>query len=328
MKTLGLTCKEETQVSPGSSRAQGARCTTLRAVGCSLGAFLLSLSPARADVVADWTRIALHTVIASDPARVARDMAIVHVAMFETMNFIEGAYVPRFLVQPSQPLGASGDAAAAAAAHHVLVQLHPEQKVALDAALRYSVAGITDSAPSMITGRALGANIYGVLRSDTPAHGDDSEANGLSRISRVTDASAVAWYWIVPQLVEARQLKTIQSARLHAIVSLALNDVYGTRHTFGSEIACLPCAAGAAVQVILESEFGPAGGSGKTLAGAGATRAAYAPTRIREYARGLAAERVGGAGREASTRAGEERGRRLGLQALTYFKPVSVSGLQ
>ena len=82
-------------------------------------AFALPCALARADVVADWNTIAIETVTAleRDTAQAAYAIATVHVAMFEVMNFIEGGYVPRFLVKPPAPFARSGEAAAAAAAH-------------------------------------------------------------------------------------------------------------------------------------------------------------------------------------------------------------------
>ena len=49
-----------------------------RAIGCSLIAFLFSLPSARADVVADRNKIALHTVVSSEqrPAHAALEMAV------------------------------------------------------------------------------------------------------------------------------------------------------------------------------------------------------------------------------------------------------------
>jgi len=304
-----------------------------RAIGCSLVAFPMLLSPARADVVADWNKIALHTVVSSEqrPAYAALEMAMVHVAMFETMNFIEGAYVPRFVVKPYRPIRVSSEAAAAAAAHYVLAQLHPEQKPALDAALQHSAAAIPDAqekSSALITGRALGANIYAIWASDLSSAG----AGGKSKISRVlastrgSGANSVAWYWIVGQFIEAQRLNPIESARLYALVSMALSDVYGgTRDAKDeSEHACAPCSAGAAIQVILESELGSAGASGMTLTGASATGAAYTSSRVREYVRGVSFEPMSGAdNRQAPTGSGEEMGRKIGLRTLANYKPLS-----
>jgi hypothetical protein len=74
-----------------------------------------------------------------------RVMAIMHTAMFDAINSIEGHYTP-YKFQVSAPAGSSSEAAGAAAAHATLVELFPEQKAALDAAYAASLAQIPDSA--------------------------------------------------------------------------------------------------------------------------------------------------------------------------------------
>jgi hypothetical protein len=99
-------------------------------------------------------------------------MAMVNTAMSETINFNEARGPSRFLVTPAKPLEASSEAAAAAAAHYVLVQLYPEQKASLDAALRRSLALVADEGKresGRIMGIALGMNIYAILSSEAGA---------------------------------------------------------------------------------------------------------------------------------------------------------------
>jgi len=255
---------------------------------------------------------------------------MVHVAMFETMNFIEGGYVPRFVVKPYRPVPVSSEVAAAAAAHYVLAQLHPEHKPALDAALLHSAAAIPDAqekSDALITGRALGDNIYAIWASDlsSAAAGGKSKAPQAWVSTHGSGADAVAWHWIVGQFIEAQRLSPIQSARLYALVSMALSDVYGDNApgSYKSAHTCGPCAAGAAIQVILESELGSAGAAGMTLTGASTTGAAYTSSRIREYAKGVSFEPMSGAdNRQASIGSGENMGRRIGLRTLANYKPL------
>src|SRR5712671_225334 len=110
--------------------------------GYSIAVLVLSVAPARGDMVSDWSAIAGHLAAAArqDPAQAARDLAVVRIAMFETMNFVEGKFVPRFLVKLAAPLGASSEIEAAGAAHYVLTQLYPGHQVLLDAVLARSLA--------------------------------------------------------------------------------------------------------------------------------------------------------------------------------------------
>jgi hypothetical protein len=70
---------------------------------------------------------------------------MLHVAMFEAVNAIERRYTP-YKLNLTADKDASREAAAAMAAHDVLVVLHPDQKAGLDSALRASLAAIPDGA--------------------------------------------------------------------------------------------------------------------------------------------------------------------------------------
>jgi hypothetical protein len=137
-----------------------------------LAAVLLTGSLARADVITDWNTIALNTVTASGRYRAyeeSRVMAMVNTAMSETIKFNEGRGPSRLLVTPSRPIGTSSEAAAAAAAHYILVRLHPEQRASLDAALERSLALVPDKVKresGRIMGINLGMNIYATLSSE------------------------------------------------------------------------------------------------------------------------------------------------------------------
>ena len=84
---------------------------------------LLVCSPiaARADVVLDWNKIAVSTMVSggASPFAQARFMAITQLAVFEAVNAIKGDYKP-YLGTVHAPAGASADAAAVAAAYRVL----------------------------------------------------------------------------------------------------------------------------------------------------------------------------------------------------------------
>src|SRR5215471_77472 len=81
-----------------------------------------------ADVITEWNETALAcTTAAKQPGFAApRSMAMVHTAMFDAVNSIEGGYAPYKVKEPASP-GSSSEAAAAAAAHAVLINLFPSQ---------------------------------------------------------------------------------------------------------------------------------------------------------------------------------------------------------
>jgi hypothetical protein len=125
----------------------------------------------RADAVADWNKIALDTVVQSrQPLEYKlRAMAMVHVAMFEALNFVQARYTPHFIVASPTLTDLSIEAVAAAAAHHVLVDLYPNQSAALAAALRTSLdalPGRRDTANDVITGTSIAAVICAVRASE------------------------------------------------------------------------------------------------------------------------------------------------------------------
>src|SRR5499427_9507006 len=84
------------------------------------------------NVVLHWNELLVQS-LASQPPRVplARNLALVHVAMFDAVNAIDRSYQPYFAhVHASH--GASLEAAAAQAAHDTLVVLFPSQATNFD----------------------------------------------------------------------------------------------------------------------------------------------------------------------------------------------------
>ena len=104
---------------------------------------LLLCSLARADVLTDWTDLAVQTALANKQAPFVqtRTLAMMHLAAFEAVNAIDRKYQPYRTALPASP-GASPEAAAAAGAHGVLVAIFPEQVAALDDALQKSLGAI------------------------------------------------------------------------------------------------------------------------------------------------------------------------------------------
>jgi len=280
-------------------------------IACALVMLLLPLSPARGDTLSDWNAIAARMVSSSGQSRAAHELAAVYAAMFEAMNFVEGKYVPRFLVKQPAPLSGSGEAEAIGAAHHVLAQLYPGQKTHLDAALERSLSAFSDSDAAYracIWGRHLGGNVYAAALSE-PDRASNRRGMGSSRESGV---SGETWNSIVTRSIEGRTLQPIERARIYALLSLAASAVYSAAGDAGdgAAVPCVSCALGAAMRVILETEFG----SGNLAEGGPASERAHA----RAYLIPVRNE-----GDESlSAKAGEEMGTRIGLQALTYYRRI------
>lgn len=124
------------------------------AVGLSLVA-----AGARADAVLDWNKVLLDAVRVdrTAPPKAARAMAVVHVAIFDSVNGVSRGYTP-YLVNGTAPAGASADAAAVEAAYRALSALFPAQQAAFDAARTASLAKIGDGT-AKTSGIAWGAEV-------------------------------------------------------------------------------------------------------------------------------------------------------------------------
>ena len=80
------------------------------------------------DVVLQWNRVLMETILTpgQHPATImpVRSYAMMHAAMFDAVNSIEGSYTP-YLTDVPGSQNASIEAAAAQAAHDVLAGLYP-----------------------------------------------------------------------------------------------------------------------------------------------------------------------------------------------------------
>jgi hypothetical protein len=133
----------------------------LAVLGLALLGWLGSNGTAQADVVTTWNEQATNAIAAAPPGERASagiHWAMVHIAIYDAVNAIDGHY-RRFMVNPSAPrAGASQEAAAAAAAYGVLRNLFPSQAVPLDAAYANSLAAIAPGT-ARDRGVALGAEV-------------------------------------------------------------------------------------------------------------------------------------------------------------------------
>lgn len=98
---------------------------------------------AKKDMVLWWNDILLLAIRTdrTPPPRAALHMATVHIAVYDAVNPFYRTHEPH-VVDVAAPAGAAPEAAAAAAAHRVLVQLYPRQRRVLDDALALSLAKV------------------------------------------------------------------------------------------------------------------------------------------------------------------------------------------
>lgn len=99
---------------------------------------------ANAAVITTWNAVAVSTIPANPAAFL--NYAFVHLAMYNAVVGITGAYEQYQWSAPA-PHNASPEAAAAAAAHRVLVTYFPSAQATLDAQLAASLALIPDGGP-------------------------------------------------------------------------------------------------------------------------------------------------------------------------------------
>src|SRR5437868_4773600 len=113
---------------------------------------------AHADAVLDWNGYAANAIVGGANMPASRGiirLAMVHVAIYDAVNAIEGYPFTPYAVTPNVVTPASPEAAAAAAAHDMLVALFPSQQAVLDAEYAASLALIPDG-PAKSNGISVG----------------------------------------------------------------------------------------------------------------------------------------------------------------------------
>jgi len=126
-----------------------------------LSLVLLSVAPiVKANKVTDWNAIGAQVFLTAGTAGAVGtvDMAYMHIAIYDSVNAIEGGYTV-FAVSPSNvPPGASAEAATVEAAYRTLRYLYPAQAAYLDAQYAASLATIPDG-QAKFDGIAVGAEV-------------------------------------------------------------------------------------------------------------------------------------------------------------------------
>jgi PAP2 superfamily len=124
------------------------------------------------NVIVQWNKVLLMIVRTpgAQPATVhpTRSFAIMHAAIFDAVNAIDSTHEPYLVHLVNVSPYASQDAAAASAAHDVLVALYPKFQAMLDDQLQQSLASLPDNAnrsEGISVGKAV-ANKILVLRNN------------------------------------------------------------------------------------------------------------------------------------------------------------------
>ena len=251
-------------------------------------------APVSANVITDWDTKAVAFIGPVPGAATAqREMALVHIAMFDAVNSIDPRYRP-YLGQLPVPKTTSQEAAAASAAAGVLVGLHPDRAGEIKAALASDLASVADDDAKLDgvkLGEAIAAKVLQARANDganapdayrpktrpgvyipTPITVGSAWQNmtpfvmakpsqfrpqppvalnskdwatdlneiraygGKSSAARSSQQTETARFWLmvgppayhpVPrQVVLAKQLSVIDSARFMALFAVALTDAY------------------------------------------------------------------------------------------------------
>ena len=120
------------------------------------------VSATGSDVVIDWNATALNAIQAEGkagrgvpPTLGSRLLAITSLSVYDAVNAFDRTY-NSYAVNTPAPIGASEEAAAAAAAHKALVTLLPNQTALFDRQLALSLAKINDTPQAEADGVAFG----------------------------------------------------------------------------------------------------------------------------------------------------------------------------
>jgi membrane-associated phospholipid phosphatase len=158
--TLALMC--------GSLQAQVAVPSLEADAGQSASSMAGSANP-----VIEWNRTLLMIVRTpgAQPPTIhsTRSFAILHAAMYDAVNNIDGSFSPYLVRLSNISRQASGPAAAEQAAHDVLVALYPAFQSTLDAELQQDLAQIAegqDKTDGITTGEAVAAQILAFRKDD------------------------------------------------------------------------------------------------------------------------------------------------------------------
>ena len=137
--------------------------TRIASVAAICASMALYTSATRADIVTDWNITALRITQGTQAlgATQARALAMMHVAMSDAINSVQGRFT-RYITTVGAMPNASAEAAAASAARTILTGLFPNQKTIIEEAYAASMKAIPDG-ESKTQGDALGGQIAAAI---------------------------------------------------------------------------------------------------------------------------------------------------------------------
>lgn len=152
------------------SRSGNSRCLSAELAVPSVCETLESRELLSTDAVLQWNAIALDAIRTdrTAPPMAARDLAIVHVAIYDAVNSIDRQFAPYVSYVDAHPR-ASKEAAVAAAAHETLVALFPAQQATFDTKYTEALAAIADGTAEtngIAAGEAAAAQILAARTND------------------------------------------------------------------------------------------------------------------------------------------------------------------
>ena len=163
-------------------------------------------------MVTDWNVIALGaTAVPPNSILQSRVLAMVHAAVYDAVRAVDRSGAA-YAVDLAAPAGTSVDAAAAAAAHGVLIRLAPAQRPMLDSALNATLGRLPDG-QARVDGVALGAQIAERIvalrsadRSDAQATFTPKPGAGLYQLTPPLSAPAILPHWggVTPFVLRSR----------------------------------------------------------------------------------------------------------------------------
>jgi hypothetical protein len=156
---------------------------------------------ARNEVVIEWNQL-LQRTVPGVAIMAPRFYAMMHIAIFDAVNSVDPAYRP-YRVRVRNARGASAEAAAAQAAHDVLVALIPSAQATFDAALAARLATIPPGRAEL--GVAVGRKAAAEILAWRAGDGWNAPEPGFTRppipgLWQVTPGSTAATFTRVPNV--------------------------------------------------------------------------------------------------------------------------------